>query len=186
MTKYRKIKVSKLDAARRQIDCALKLWVNDDDPVSIHTLAFAAFEIVNDLNIKKGNKEVTLQGLTEILAKPEHLPEVMQRMKQPMNFFKHSNRDPHAILEFAPDINEYIFLFAVNGLKELGEQLTDIQHTFVRWMLIHHPNLIKKGETAFPEFGDKEAEVVATMRAVTKRQFFDNFVKAFAAKRTQI
>lgn len=183
---YLKIKVSKLDAARRQLDCALKLWVNDDDPVSIHTLAFAAFEIINDLNTKKGNKDVTLQGLTEILAKPEHLTEVMQRMKAPMTFFKHSNRDPHAILEFAPDINPYIFMFAINGLNELGEQLTDIQNTLLQWILIHYPHLFKKGQTAFPQLGDKEVEVVTAMRAVTKRQFFDNFIRALAAKRTQL
>jgi hypothetical protein len=184
MAEFPKMKVSKLDAARRQLDCAIRLWINDDDPVSIHTLAFAAFEIINDLNAKRGNKAVTLQGLTETLAKPGHLTEVMGYMKKPMTFFKHSNRDPLAILEFAPEVNEYVFLFAANGLKELGEQLTDLQHTFVQWMLVHHPNLIKKGQTAFPEFGDKEVQAVATMRAVTKRQFFDTFLSGIAAKRT--
>jgi hypothetical protein len=52
-------------------------------------------------------------------------------------------------------------------------------------MFVHHPKLIKKGQTAFQEFGDQEVQAVATMRAVTKRQFFDNFLKAIAAKRTQ-
>ena len=171
-----KIKVSKTDAARRQIDCAIKLWINDDDPVSIHTLAFSAFSIVDDINVKRGNKDVTLQGLTETLAEPEHLTEVMQRMRAPMTFFKHANRDPHAILEFDSQVNEFVLLFTVNGFQQLGEQLTDAQNTFIRWMTLHHPNLLKDGESAFPELGDKQIEGEALMRTVTKRQFFDNFL----------
>lgn len=175
-----KLKISKLDAARRQVNCAIKLWMNDDDPVSIHTLAFAAFEIVNDLNAKKGNRDVTLLGLTEVLAKPGHVEDVMQYMKKAMLFFKHANRDPHAILEFDLRVNEYVILFVVHGAKELGESLTDMQHAFTYWMVLHHPNLIKKGETAFPQFGPEQIE---GMRAFTKRQFFDAFLHSLAIGR---
>jgi hypothetical protein len=40
-----KIVVTKLDAARRQLRTAIHLWFNDGDPVSIHALAFAAYEL---------------------------------------------------------------------------------------------------------------------------------------------
>jgi hypothetical protein len=180
MAEFQKIKVSKLDAVRRQLDCAIRLWINDDDSVSIHTLAFAAFEIVNDLNTKKGNKDSTLLGVTEVLAKPGHVADVMQYMKKPMLFFKHANRDPHEILEFAPAVNEYVVLFAVNGLQQLGEQVTDIQHAFIVWMLLHHPNLIKKGEAAFPQF---TADQIEGMRIATRHQFFDAFLKTLATNR---
>jgi hypothetical protein len=45
----RKIKISKLDAARRQLDTAIRLYFMEGDPVSVHTLAAAAFEILKDL-----------------------------------------------------------------------------------------------------------------------------------------
>ena len=36
-----KLHVTKLDAARRQLETAITLWFHDGDPVSIHTLAAA-------------------------------------------------------------------------------------------------------------------------------------------------
>src|SRR4051812_2812006 len=53
-TKDGKIPVSKLDAARRQLQTAVKLWFHDDDPVSIHTLLMAAHEIFRVLNRAQG------------------------------------------------------------------------------------------------------------------------------------
>jgi len=41
------IMISKLDAARRQLATAITLWFEDRDPVSIHTLVFAAYEIIH-------------------------------------------------------------------------------------------------------------------------------------------
>jgi hypothetical protein len=72
------IKISKLDAARRQLDTAIELWFHDGDPISIHTLTSAAFEIIQDLNKKHGNLEVSLLGMPQRLAKPEHVEEVLR------------------------------------------------------------------------------------------------------------
>jgi hypothetical protein len=45
--------ITKLEAARRQLGTAIVLWFNDDDPVSIHTLVCAAYEIVHTLTKKR-------------------------------------------------------------------------------------------------------------------------------------
>jgi hypothetical protein len=42
-----KITISKFDAARRQLNTAITLWFADGDPVAIHTLAYAAYEIIH-------------------------------------------------------------------------------------------------------------------------------------------
>ena len=44
------IEVSKLDAARRQLETAIRLFFYDGDFVSTHTLAAAAFNVLNDLS----------------------------------------------------------------------------------------------------------------------------------------
>jgi hypothetical protein len=54
MTKRLAIKVSKTDAAKRQLDTAIRLWLDEGDSVSIHTLAAAAHQIVHDLGKKRG------------------------------------------------------------------------------------------------------------------------------------
>ena len=50
---HKKIKVSKLDAARRQLETAIKLYFVFGDPISIHTLSAAAYNVIRDLNTKK-------------------------------------------------------------------------------------------------------------------------------------
>ena len=37
-TAVQKIRIGKLDAARRQLQAAITLWFNDGDPVAIHYL----------------------------------------------------------------------------------------------------------------------------------------------------
>ena len=58
MAKVPMIRVSKLDAARRQPDAAIKLWFADGDEVSVHTLAAAAHQTIHDINQKKGGGEL--------------------------------------------------------------------------------------------------------------------------------
>ena len=43
------IQVSKLDAACRQLESAIELFFADRDPVSIHTLAAAAYNLLADV-----------------------------------------------------------------------------------------------------------------------------------------
>jgi hypothetical protein len=47
--------LSKLDVARSQLQTAIHLWFHDGDPVSIHTLAYAAYEIIHFVS-KKHNR----------------------------------------------------------------------------------------------------------------------------------
>ena len=60
----KKIKVNKLEAARRQIGTAIELWFSGGDPISIHTLIGAASQILCDL--------LKHQGLPDFLRQPDH------------------------------------------------------------------------------------------------------------------
>jgi hypothetical protein len=50
----KEFKVSKLDAAKRQLETAIRLYFSDGDPVSIHTLTAAAYNILRDVTKQKG------------------------------------------------------------------------------------------------------------------------------------
>jgi hypothetical protein len=52
-TKTTTLTIGKLDAARRQLSTAITLWFGSDDPVSIHTLAHAAYEIIHTVSRKR-------------------------------------------------------------------------------------------------------------------------------------
>jgi hypothetical protein len=44
------LRIGKLDAARRQLQTAIALWFDERDPVAIHTLSVAAYEIVHTIS----------------------------------------------------------------------------------------------------------------------------------------
>jgi len=43
------MRVTKIEAARRQIDAAIRLLFSEEDPVVIHTIASAGFRILRDI-----------------------------------------------------------------------------------------------------------------------------------------
>src|SRR6202012_2113533 len=115
------------------------------DEVSIHTLVWAAYEILNALNKKAGNTDVTLQGYVEVIARPGHAQDVMRIFRASMTFFKHADRDPNAVLEFAPRTTDILISLALRGLAAVGERLSDIQDAFLNYLLLHNPDWIKDG-----------------------------------------
>ena len=62
--------ISKLEAAQRQLDCAIRLYFAEDDLLAVHTLSRAAFRILFDLYPQKSADEFSqnLEGLIKELG----------------------------------------------------------------------------------------------------------------------
>jgi len=60
------LKVSKIEAARRQIELSIRLLFHNEDPIGIHSLASAGFRILRDLG--KTRKSEINQYLTTVLS----------------------------------------------------------------------------------------------------------------------
>ena len=52
--------ISKLDAACSQLETAIRLFSQEGDEVSIHTLACAAYEIIHTISKKRGRKKLLM------------------------------------------------------------------------------------------------------------------------------
>ena len=89
--------------------------------------------------------DVTLQGYVEVIARPGHAQDVMRIFRASMTFFKHADRDPNAVLEFAPRTTDILISLALRGLAAVGERLSDIQDAFLNYLLLHNPDWIKDG-----------------------------------------
>ena len=63
-----KIRVTKVEAARRQIDTAIRMLFSNEDPVAVHTLAMAALRIVRDLAAKRDDSY--MHKVTKAIIKP--------------------------------------------------------------------------------------------------------------------
>jgi len=171
---YTLIKVSKLDAARRQLQTAIELWFHAGDQVSIHSLACAAYEIIHDLNRRA--KGPPLYFDTDWI-KDEFRKEYINLVKRPGNFFKHADfrKDKAESLDLNPALAEGFILFAVRGLHFLGKVLTDTEAAYLVWTVIHKPHLLKpEGRELF--FKDIPIEGLNNLRRVKKGKFFNAYL----------
>ena|ERR1700730_3966433 len=115
-----KIKITKLDAARRQLRIPIRLWFDDDDPIAIHTLTAAAHDIIHTLFRRKGLKNLLFDSK---LIKDNFRAEWVRGIKANANFFKHADRDATGTFEFNPFANEMLLFFSATALEKMGEPL---------------------------------------------------------------
>lgn len=137
-----KIYISKLDAAKRQLDVAINLFFKNGDPVSIHTLTAAAYDVLIGLGktaklIDLGVKDV------ELYVKDEYQKEYLAIVNKAQNFFKHSDKDPKGILEFSPNSTIFLLLSAVKLYRDLTEEKPNNMIVYTHWCVLMYPNLLK-------------------------------------------
>ena len=133
------IEITKLEAARRQLRAAIRLWFDSGDPISIHTLAAATYEILHTLFRRRG-----LRGLIFDfdLVKDEHRQDWVKGIKAMAGFFKHADRDPDGVFKFNPFANEMLLFFSVQALEKMGEPLGVEESALIQWIFISRPNFL--------------------------------------------
>jgi hypothetical protein len=87
------MEISKLEAAKRQLDCAIRLYVIDDDLSSIITLSRASFRLLWDIypTIANDGFEKPLSKVIENVG--------WSKFNAIANFLKHADKDPEAQME---------------------------------------------------------------------------------------
>lgn len=138
-----KICVTKVEAAQRQIDMAIRLLFNNEDPVGIHSIAAAGFRILRDLAGKDNTQ--TWQMLIQCIR-----PEMRQRffgnevMNKLANFLKHADRDPNDIIDDVDEIiNDGIIFLSCILYDDLSYKWTPEMRTFIIWYSGLYPDHIR-------------------------------------------
>lgn len=174
MIEYTKFKITKFEAARRQLDCAIELWFLDKDPISVHTLAAAAHQIIHDIYQKTGGIGIAGYGLIydSIIIKDEYRKEYVEFVRDHANFLKHADRDPESELEFN-SAGSFIFMFySVLALDLFRLVPNQIESMFINYVILAEPNWMSK------DYRKKLLDVVASdlldkLAHTTKREFYD-------------
>lgn len=171
------VTVTQLEAAHKQLKTAIVLWLNDDDPVSIHTLAFAAHQIVHDLNRQQKGPPLLLDSP---LIRPEKKQEFVNIVKGDANYFKHADdrgkkRKAPPSIDFEPSINEHLFGFTIHGLKGMGEQLTPHEIAFDAWYGINRPELLTDAGLQLLQ-NSIHADTIRWARSLPKKHFFERLI----------
>lgn len=153
------IQTTKLDAARRQLETAISLLFNSGDAISTHTLAYAAFGILKDIAAHPGAAKV--MATAEVLASAGKTGEFWKGFNRAGNYFKHADRDPHAVLLGMPEEeNEALISIALAIYDGLGcirstelqafslwwscinfQDVDDVKEPFASWLSENHDRL---------------------------------------------
>jgi hypothetical protein len=149
------IKLSKLEAATRQLRMAIKLMFENADPVPVHTLVGAASIIISDLvekNVPEKSWDRYAQQANNITAS-----EYFRVMREAQNFLKHAKDDPDSTLNFNPIDTESLAFWAVMNAGELG--LLSMEESVLQlWYLACHDPQLEDNASPYMEaialFGD--------------------------------
>jgi hypothetical protein len=165
------LKITKLDAAQRQLRTAITLWFTDGDPVSAHALAFAAYEVLHAIS-KKRNKYRRDLLFDSDLIKDEYRSQWNIRLKKEAYFFKHADRDPEGEIEFNPEVTWGFLLYATLGRELCGTPPSDEESAFLTWIQLHEPKMLT--EEGLKRLSDRvPIEMLEEIRRLPKNKFLE-------------
>lgn len=168
------ITVTKIEAARRQLRTAIELWFSDADPISIHTLSAASYQIIHDLNKNNNGPDLLLDTKR---VKDEYRREFVNEVKNASNFLKHADKGKMGLaktFDFNPKSNDHFITFATIGLTYLGENLGAEEIAFERWQVFENPDLMTDaGKALFEQ--TFTIDNIETIRALPKHKFLETF-----------
>lgn len=139
------ISVSKLEAAKEQLETAIQLFFNNGSFVPIHTLCSAAYNIIKDIS-KKHETDFCFE--LEVRIKPEKIKEWYNKANAAANFFKHADKDPkpNEILEVNEQLNDIKLFLCCCGYKDISGATTPTIDAYLRWMLGFNTSLFNLDE----------------------------------------
>jgi hypothetical protein len=136
-----KIRINKSEAARRQLDAAIRMLFSNEDIVAIFTLAVAGLNILKNLAEKRTDL-VFHEKLIKII-RPGTEKEFWQNIQRPANYLKHADRDPDAILDGGEDEDiDWTLFLACMYYKDLGYQLTPEMSALTSWHVAIHKDIL--------------------------------------------
>jgi hypothetical protein len=127
-----RLTVDKLESAQRQLDTAIRLYFEDADPISIHTLTSASLQILIDINEKRGGGPFPIEF--EFVEDKELRMKTIRHMRSFPNFFKHADNDPYDTKSIRPRLNESILFACEEGYSRYGTP-TQTMLAFRLWFL---------------------------------------------------
>lgn len=164
-------KLSKLDAARRQLHTAIRLFLSNEDVVSAHTLACASHAILRTLLRPTGGGSI-LKDNPYVPA--EYNAQVAQALNRPANFLKHADRDPDDVLTFYPFLCAMWVFDCCIMYRALTGKLSRSCVAFCMWFSLERPDLLNQ---------ESEALITTMLRsdavskAATTREFCLDFIR---------
>lgn len=153
--------ISKLEAARRQLETAISLYFDNRDSLSVHTLAYASFRVLFDI-YPTMRSDGAIAKIEELIR-----PVGGKRFSEIANFLKHADRDPAELLEHH-DAEGVVGTIGLSCClyRRIAGQLTPIMRGFDCWTQAIHPEAFDWSANVDPETLELENEAIRTIRSM--------------------
>jgi len=136
------MKVSKLQAAHRQLNVAIRLHLLEDDPVAVLTLAGAASRVFGDLVGQTKPDRWWDRKAWEATGISKR--DYMEVMRRGQNFLKHADRDANDTLEWSASDSESLMFFATLNAGEI-DGISPSQQVFQLWFIALNSGIFTPG-----------------------------------------
>lgn len=168
MSAKKELKISKLDAAKRQLETVIRLYFADGDPVSIHTLTAAAYNVIRDVTAKRGTTRMLVKDQLLEYVKPESKKLFLGKINEAENFFKHADRDSETTLDFNPDMSEMLMVDACSQYHQLTGEMPPLFRIYIAWFMANYQDVFN-----FPEEVKRSMHVgAASIREMGRGRYF--------------
>jgi len=174
--KTRLLKLSKIDAARRQIESAIWLWFLDADIVSVHTLTAAAHRILLELSKHR--------GVTQFPCITEDPPVTQAKgtkraFRDAETYFKHAkNAETYELNEVWTELYLFDAVMTYTNLFD-SESGNALMSTFVVKFAVHRPDLFAPNAFPFLERKVDHMFCIDRLEKLSKIEFLKEFFGFF-------
>lgn len=132
--------LTKMDAAREQLETAICLFFNNAPASAIHTLAAASLALSRDPLHNRGDT-YTLD--IEKWVRPDKKKEWRKIANAQANFLKHADKDPAAVLSFNEEQTKYQLLESVDAYHSLHAEITLPMKIYQIWFAHSYPTFFR-------------------------------------------
>lgn len=165
--------ITKLEAARRQLETALNLYFHESDPVSIHTLAAAAHEVLTFIDHRHNPKRETLRDTLIAGVVDEYQPILKKRLLEAQNFFKHADRDPDGVLNnFGLFQAELLMLDGCFAYFSVARERPAIMQLYSVWAQLTFGSKWLRHSDGSPATRAIAPEKLVELQSMTRLQYF--------------
>ncbi|HEY1769777.1 MAG TPA: hypothetical protein VGG02_05935 [Chthoniobacterales bacterium] len=170
--KPRPVKLSKIDAARRQIESAIWLWFVDGDIVSVHTLTSAAHRLLLEL--------AHIWGVNSLPLTSAYLPEGRKQKKPatptPDVFFrKAKEEETYHLCERWTELYLFDAVMAYSHLTH-NRQVSLLMALFIVRFGVQREDLFAHGVFGFLEEKVSEYFNAEKLASLSKMEFLQEFL----------
>lgn len=140
--------ITKLEAAERQLNTAIRLFFDGGDVVSVHSLAVAAANVFADVAERNGSGQSWRTRMQDDTGMP--MKDLKALMHEEWNFFKHADRDPDAKLSFDELLSDGFIFMATVGCGDL-KPTSYLMQAFQIWYIAAYPKSFPADEPLFED-----------------------------------